>query len=1114
LGFRSSSPRRLALLVLLGATLRCSDLTLPSEGLPASLVVEGGADQRGEVGTFLSESLRVRVTDLKGRPAEDVGVAFVVVDGASGSHPAADTVRTDSDGRATYRWLLGDRAGPQALEAVVNSARGAELTARFVADAYAGPADTLFALSGDRQSAVVGTTLALPLTIGVADRFGNPVAAQRIHWQASGDGWLSDTATFSGVDGSGQVTWRLGSTAGEQVIEASVAGLAGSPVRFVATAGAGVPAAVRRVAGDGQTAPVGTKLATAVAAQLVDQFGNGIPGQHLNWIVTAGGGLPDPPTGTTDSTGRVATSWTLGPTAGTQGLSAVVGGLAPVVFSALATPEVPATIQAVSATSLAGIAGQAVTPPPSVRVTDALGNAVPGLAVTFAVRGAGGTVSNGTSQGSSVLISTDLAGTATLAAWTLGAVAGTDTLEARASGPAGPLAGSPVRFIAVGLTGSAARLHFVQQPSTTPAGQPITPAVTVAVQDSNGNLVPNYSGTVTISLGTFPAGATLGGTSTASVLGGIASFPALILTTVGTGYTLLATAGSGTATATSTPFSVVPGSGARLAIVTQPYDTGTSGVRLLRQPVIRLQDGFGNPIQQAGVVVIAAIGTGGGTLAGTPSVPTNATGVASFTDLAISGTVGPRTLTFTSPGAQAVNSAPIMVLAGPPAAVVAAAGDGQIATIGTVVAVAPAVRVTDLAGNGVQGVAVTFAVTLGGGSVTGPAAVTDAGGIATVGSWRLGPLKGANTLTATPAAPVGASVTLTATGRFAFRMLRGGAEFSCGVSTANQAYCWGRGNRGQLGDGGVTDRLTPVAVAGGRSFQTIGLGDTHACALTDSGAAYCWGANTNDQLGDGTATDRSSPVAVAGGLAFISIEAGDAHTCGLTAAGAAYCWGANSTGQLGDGTTTMRATPVPVTGGHSFASLALGTGFSCGRTVAGVIYCWGINKNGQLGNGNQANQSIPVATGGTGWAALTAGEEFACALNGAGAASCWGRNDKGQLGDGTKTNRKAPTAVSGALAFTQFDAGGKHVCGLSSAGAAFCWGVNADGELGDGTTTDRPVPTAVIGGQLPGAVAVGGLHSLALTPLGSGLGWGRDQNGQLGTGTITDKTAPTPVIEP
>ena len=49
------------------------------------------------------------------------------------------------------------------------------------------------------------------------------------------------------------------------------------------------------------------------------------------------------------------------------------------------------------------------------------------------------------------------------------------------------------------------------------------------------------------------------------------------------------------------------------------------------------------------------------------------------------------------------------------------------------------------------GVAVTFAVTTGGGSVTGGSATTGSDGIATVGSWTLGAAPEGNTLTATTA---------------------------------------------------------------------------------------------------------------------------------------------------------------------------------------------------------------------------------------------------------------------------------------------------------------------------------------------------------------------------
>jgi len=92
------------------------------------------------------------------------------------------------------------------------------------------------------------------------------------------------------------------------------------------------------------------------------------------------------------------------------------------------------------------------------------------------------------------------------------------------------------------------------------------------------------------------------------------------------------------------------------------------------------------------------------------------------------------------------------------------AGDKQTASLGAAVKIAPSVIVKDAKNDPVAGTTVTFAVATGGGSVTGATAVTDASGIATVGSWKLGTTAGANTLTATSAGLTGSPVTFTATG--------------------------------------------------------------------------------------------------------------------------------------------------------------------------------------------------------------------------------------------------------------------------------------------------------------------------------------------------------------
>src|SRR6267142_5401030 len=104
----------------------------------------------------------------------------------------------------------------------------------------------------------------------------------------------------------------------------------------------------------------------------------------------------------------------------------------------------------------------------------------------------------------------------------------------------------------------------------------------------------------------------------------------------------------------------------------------------------------------------------------------------------------------------------VTALAGLATQLLVVAGDGQLATVNTLLPTAPAVRAQDQFGNPVPGAVITFGVSIGGGRVSGPSQLTTASGIATVGGWTLGTISGANALTATLAALT--PVTFTATG--------------------------------------------------------------------------------------------------------------------------------------------------------------------------------------------------------------------------------------------------------------------------------------------------------------------------------------------------------------
>lgn len=85
----------------------------------------------------------------------------------------------------------------------------------------------------------------------------------------------------------------------------------------------------------------------------------------------------------------------------------------------------------------------------------------------------------------------------------------------------------------------------------------------------------------------------------------------------------------------------------------------------------------------------------------------------------------------------------------------------------------------------------------------------------------------------------------------------------CAVKLDGTVWCWGGNQRGQLGNGQMGDDVSkPTQVVGVTDAVAVSAGAQSSCALRKTGQVLCWGINRFGQLGDGTLVDRASPVEV------------------------------------------------------------------------------------------------------------------------------------------------------------------------------------------------------------------------------------------------------------
>ncbi|HEY6059626.1 MAG TPA: hypothetical protein VIV10_03490, partial [Gemmatimonadales bacterium] len=403
----------------------------------------------------------------------------------------------------------------------------------------------------------------------------------------------------------------------------------------------------------------------------------------------------------------------------------------------------------VQPTSTAG--GVAIAPAVQVEVRDAGGNRV--ITATTSISLAIGTNPTGGALSGSGPIAA-VSGVATFPSASIDKDGNGYTLTA--SGGGLPTATSTPFNIAVG---GATKLAFFAQPSNTPGGAVINPAVQIEIQDAGGNRVTSATNSVTIGLGTNPNAGTLSGTKTVAAVNGLATFSTLNVDSAGIGYTLTA-ATTGLTGATSNAFNVTVGAAAKLGFLVQPAST-TGGAVIAPAVQVEVRDLGGNRVTSASNSISVAIGTNpnNGALGGTKTVAASA-GVASFSTLTVDSAGTGYTLTANATGLTAATSSPFNITVGPAAKLGFLVQPSNTAS-GASITPAVQVEVRDAGGNRVTSATTSITLAIGtnpsGGILTGTNPKAAVAGVATFSNLSIDNGGAGYTLTAAGGALTGAT---------------------------------------------------------------------------------------------------------------------------------------------------------------------------------------------------------------------------------------------------------------------------------------------------------------------------------------------------------------------
>lgn len=306
-----------------------------------------------------------------------------------------------------------------------------------------------------------------------------------------------------------------------------------------------------------------------------------------------------------------------------------------------------------------------------------------------------------------------------------------------------------------------------------------------------------------------------------------------------------------------------------------------------------------------------------------------------------------------------------------------------------------------------------------------------------------------------------------------------GDMHSAAITSLNRVLTWGFNFNGRLGDGTADNSSLPIDITSnfnlntGESIALIYSGEAHMAAITNEFRVFAWGVNNIGQLGDGTIDSKNTPVEITSNFnlneneRIVMMSLGSVHSLAISSQNRVFAWGGNTYGQLGDGTEFLRTSPVDITGQFTFAvdehisGVSAGEQYSLLTTSFGRVLAWGRNNVGQLGDGTVINRNTPIEITsmfnldiGDKAMRVEAGYKHNLLYTYNYEVYSWGSNFSGELGNDSLNNSSTPVKISNKFMFSegeiinQIYADDSISSLTTNFGNFYTWGKNDNNQLG------------------------------------------------------------------